>query len=153
MNNDFLVTREVICQWFSLVTSLLVKIVGKSPHSWLKIVIHGSSCIILYISTFTHLPLVPHICVGELDQHLINISLKFVLIDNNLALVQIIWTNARLLSIRTNFSEMLIKVQCFSFTKMHLKISSAKWQPICPWWYVLKASYRVYFMRILWTVL
>ena len=49
MNNDFLVTREVICQWFSLVTSSLVKIIGKSPHSWLKIVIHGNSCIILYI--------------------------------------------------------------------------------------------------------
>ena len=49
MNNDFLVTREVICQWFSLVTSSLVIIIGKSPHSWLKIVIHGNSCIILYI--------------------------------------------------------------------------------------------------------
>ena len=46
MNNDFLVTREMICQWFSL---SLVKIIGKSPHSWPKIVIHGYSCIILYI--------------------------------------------------------------------------------------------------------
>ena len=36
MNYDFLVTREVICQWFSLVTSSLVKIIGKSPHSWPK---------------------------------------------------------------------------------------------------------------------
>ena len=33
MNHDFLVTRELICQWFSLVTSSLVKIIGKSPHS------------------------------------------------------------------------------------------------------------------------
>ena len=49
VNNDFLVTREVICSWFSLVTSSLVKIIGKSPHSWPKIVIHGNSCIILYI--------------------------------------------------------------------------------------------------------
>ena len=49
MNNDFLVTREVICQSFSLVTSSLVKIIGKSPHSWQKIVIHCNSCIILYI--------------------------------------------------------------------------------------------------------
>ena len=32
----FLLTREVICQWFSLVTSSLVKIIGKSPHSWPK---------------------------------------------------------------------------------------------------------------------
>ena len=30
------VTLEVICQWFSLVTSSLGKIIGKSPHSWPK---------------------------------------------------------------------------------------------------------------------
>ena len=39
------------------------------------------------------------------------------------------WTNARLLSIRpleTNFSDTLIKIQNFSFKKMHLKLSSAK---------------------------
>ena len=33
---------------------------------------------------------------------------------------------------RTNFSEILIKIQNFSFTKMHLKISSAKRWPFCP---------------------
>ena len=46
----------------------------------------------------------------------------------------IILTNAGFLSIgpfRTNFSGILIKIQDFSFTKMHLKISSAKWQPFC----------------------
>ena len=32
----------------------------------------------------------------------------------------------------TNFSEILIKIQNFSFTKMQLKISSAKWRPFCP---------------------
>ena len=32
----------------------------------------------------------------------------------------------------TNFSEILIKMQNFSFTKMHLKILSAKWRPFCP---------------------
>ena len=31
-----------------------------------------------------------------------------------------------------NLSKILIKIQNFSFTKMHLKISSAKWQPFCP---------------------
>ena len=36
MNNDFWVTRGAIYQWFSLVTSSLVKIIGKSPHSWPK---------------------------------------------------------------------------------------------------------------------
>ena len=34
--------------------------------------------------------------------------------------------------IGTNFSEILIKIQIFSFTKMHLKISSAKRRPFCP---------------------
>ena len=28
-----------------------MKIIGNSPHSWPKIVIHGNSCIILYITT------------------------------------------------------------------------------------------------------
>ena len=32
----------------------------------------------------------------------------------------------------TNFSEILIEIENFSFTKMHLKISSAKWWPFCP---------------------
>ena len=46
----------------------------------------------------------------------------------------ITWTNAAL-SIRpsgTNFSEIVIKIQKFLFTKLHLKISSAKWRPFCP---------------------
>ena len=33
VNNDFRVTRDAICQWFLLVNSSLVKIIGKSPHS------------------------------------------------------------------------------------------------------------------------
>ena len=36
VNNDFLVTSEVTCQWFSRVTKSRVKIIGKSPHEWLK---------------------------------------------------------------------------------------------------------------------
>ena len=58
--------------------------------------------------------------------------------DNGLSPFQcqaIFWTNAGLLSIGligTNFSEIVIKIQNFSFTKMHLKISSVKWQPLCP---------------------
>ena len=49
----------------------------------------------------------------------------------------IILTNAELLSIgtlATNFSEILTKIviQNFSFTKMHLKMSSGKWRTFCP---------------------
>ena len=55
----------------------------------------------------------------------------------------IIWTNAVILLIGplgTNFSEILIGIQTFSFKKMHLKMSSAKWRPFClglnvfSWW-------------------
>ena len=31
-----------------------------------------------------------------------------------------------------NLSEILIKIQNFSFTKVHLEISSVKWWPLCP---------------------
>ena len=46
----------------------------------------------------------------------------------------IIWTNAGLLLIGplgTNFSEILIEIQTFSFKKMRLKMASAKWRPFC----------------------
>ena len=45
----------------------------------------------------------------------------------------ITWTNAGLLPIRplgTNFSEIRIKIQSFSFMKMHFEMS-AKWWPFC----------------------
>ena len=46
----------------------------------------------------------------------------------------IIWTNAGILLIGplgTNFSENLIEILTFSFTKMRLKESPAKWRPFC----------------------
>ena len=46
----------------------------------------------------------------------------------------IIWTNAGILLIGplgTNFSEILIEILLFSFKKMRLKVSSAKWRPFC----------------------
>ena len=41
----------------------------------------------------------------------------------------------------TNFSEILIRIQTFSFEKMHLKMSSAKWHPFCPGLNVLTGFY------------
>ena len=38
---------------------------------------------------------------------------------------------------RTNLYEILIKIQNFSFTEMHLNISSVKWWPFCPGGYEL----------------
>ena len=46
----------------------------------------------------------------------------------------IIWNNAGLLFIEplgTNFSEISVGIQTFSFKKMHLNMSSAKWRPFC----------------------
>ena len=43
----------------------------------------------------------------------------------------IIWTNAGILLIGTNFSEILMGIQTFSFKKIHLKVSSANWRPFC----------------------
>ena len=45
-----------------------------------------------------------------------------------------IWTNDGILligALGTNFSEILIEIQTFSFWKNRLKVSSAKWQPFC----------------------
>ena len=66
-----------------------------------------------------------HICVG---------NLTILGSDNGLSPGRrqaIIWTNAGILLIRTlgtNFSEILGEMHSFSFSKMHLKMSSAKWR-------------------------
>ena len=58
--------------------------------------------------------------------------------DNGLSPIRrqaIIWTSAGLLSIGplgTSFSQIRIQIQNFSFTNVHLQISSAKWRPFCP---------------------
>ena len=69
-----------------------------------------------------------HICVGKL---------AIIGSDNGLSPIRsqaITWTNASLLSIglpRTYFSEIWIWILSFSFKKMQLKMSSAKWRPFC----------------------
>ena len=76
----------------------------------------------------THWGRVTHICV---------VKLTTIGSDNGLLPKRrqaIIWTNAGILLIGplgTNFSEILIWIQTFSFKKMHLKMPSAKWCPIC----------------------
>ena len=49
----------------------------------------------------------------------------------------IIWTNAGIMLIQTlgrNFSEILCEICTFSFKKMHLKMSSAKWLQVVSAW-------------------
>ena len=89
----------------------------------------------------THWGRVTHICVGKLT---------IIGSDNGLSPGRrqaIIWTSAGILLIgplETNFSEILIEMYTFSFKKMHLKMSSAKWRPFCLGLDVLrwKYSYR-----------
>ena len=87
------------------------------------------SCVIPNASMLlTHWSRVAHICVSK---HTIIGS------DNGLAPGRrqtIICTNDGILLIEplgTNFSAILIGIQTFSFNKMHLKMSSAKWRPFC----------------------
>ena len=69
-----------------------------------------------------------HICVA---------NLAIIGPDNGLSPGRrqaIIWTNAGILLIEllgTKFTAILIENHTFSFKKMHLKMSSAKWRPFC----------------------
>ena len=77
--------------------------------------------------SLTHWGRVTHICI---------VKLTIIGSDNGLSpgwRQAIIWTNAGILLIGplgTNFSENLIEILTFSFTKMRLKVS-AKWRPFC----------------------
>ena len=76
----------------------------------------------------THWGQVTHICISKLS---------IIGSDNGLSPGRrqaIIWTNAGILLIGplgTNFSENSIEILTFSFTKMRLKVSSAKSRPFC----------------------
>ena len=89
----------------------------------------------LIILSLTHWGRVTHLCVSKLT---------IIGSDNGLSPGRrqaIIWTNAGILLIRTlgtNFSEMLSEIRAFSFKKMHFKMSSAKWRPLCLGLNVLK---------------
>ena len=73
----------------------------------------------------THWDRVTHICVSKLTT---------IGLDNGLSpgwRQAIICTNAGIMLIRTlgtNFSEILCEIHSFPFSKMHLKMSSAKWR-------------------------
>ena len=99
--------------------------------------------VMVYLS---HWGRVTHICVSELT---------IIGSDNGLSPGRrqaIIWNNAGLLLIEplgTNFSEISIGIQTFSFKKMHLNMSSANWRPFCLGLNVLiltpEANYEVTF--------
>ena len=82
----------------------------------------------VHLDYLTHWGRVTHICVNKLT---------IIASDNGLSPGRrqaIIWTSAGILLIGplgTNFSEILIEIITFSFKKMRLKVSSAKWRPCC----------------------
>ena len=90
------------------------------------------------VSVLTHWGRVTHICVSELT---------IIGSDNGLSPGRrqvIIWNNAGLLLIEplgTNFSEISIGSQIFSFKKMHLRMSSGKWRPFCLGFNVLRVRF------------
>ena len=81
-----------------------------------------------------------HICVG---------NLTIIGSDNGLSPGRrqaIFRINAGILWIGplgTNFGEILIGIQTFSFKKMHLKMSSGKWRPLCLGLNVLSAHLSI----------
>ena len=83
---------------------------------------------VIFKFLLTHWGRVTHICV---------VKLTIIGSDNGLSPRRrqvIIWTNVGILLIGplgTNFIDILIGIQTFSFNKMHLKMSSAKWRPFC----------------------
>ena len=78
--------------------------------------------------------------------------------DNDLAPGRrqtIIWTNAWILLIQTlgtNFSEKLSKIHAFSFRKMPLEMSSAKWRPFLHWKIIsihnVNVKFRIWVYRL-----
>ena len=80
------------------------------------------------IYQLTHWGRVTHICVRKLTTFDSDNSLspgrRQAIISTNAGIL-LIWT------LGPNFSEILIEIHTFSFTKMHLKMSSRKWQTFC----------------------
>ena len=71
------------------------------------------------------------------ETHISVSKLTYIGSDNGLSPERrqaIIWNNVGLLLIEplgTNFSDISTGIQTFSFKKMHLNLSSAKWRPFC----------------------
>ena len=109
--------------WCCIIILLPIIVPGPSVSTLPKHLTHGGQ--------------MPHICV---------INLTIIGPDNGLSPGRrqaIIWTNAGILLIGplgTNFSEILIGIQTFSFKKMPLKMSSAKWRPFSLGLNVLRRS-------------
>ena len=110
-------------------------ITSSSAKGHIKYILHSSEgtihcyfTVTFIVEMLNHWGRVTHICIGKPT---------IIGSDNGLSPERrqaIIWTNAGILLIVplwTNLSENLIEILTFSFTKMRLKVSSAKWRPFC----------------------
>ena len=85
----------------------------------------------MFCRVLTHLPLRPWVTYMSVNQDSISS-------DNGLSpigtkpLSQPMLVYSQFGPLGTNFIEILIKIQNYSFTKTYRKISSAKWGPFCP---------------------
>ena len=114
------------CTYLPLYVPTILMRKGTLFEPWIGLVTKYLLCI--RFTFLIHWGRVTHVCVGNL-----NITRS----DNGLAPGRqqaIIWTNAGILltgPLETDFSEILIYIQAFSFKKILLKISSAKLRPFC----------------------
>ena len=117
---------DVIHKQNSLVKIELLKDNCLQKSHW---VIHVMlKVLITLLLRLTHWGRVTHICIGNLTIT----GLHYGLLPGRRQ--AIIWSNAGILLIRTfgtNFSEILSEIHTSSFNKMHLNMSSEKWQPFC----------------------
>ena len=132
------------CQMCRLLISLKIKFLrnlvkSRFREAWVR----GYQSLL----NLTHWGRVTHICV---------VKLTIIGSDNGLSPGRrqaIIWTNAGILLIGplgTNFIEILIGMQTFSFKKIHLKMSSAKWRPFGLGLNVLTGTYYLGAILVSW---
>ena len=113
------------CDCFLILRTLQFLVIAKM---YPKCHLQTADCFGLVSMVLTHWGRVTHICVGELS---------IMGSDNSLSPGRrqaIIWTNDGISIIGplgTNFSDILIGIQTFSFDKLHLKTSFAKWRLLC----------------------
>ena len=102
-------------------------VVRQQAITWIKVdsAFPGANPSSSMLVRLTHWGRMTHICLNELNT---------IGSDNGLSPSRhqaIIWTNAGILLIGTNCSEILSEIHTFSFKKMHVKMSSGKWPPFC----------------------
>ena len=124
--------------WIKINTFDKIAHLNKTPviRGYVLLQLVNSLVLVTVVMILTHWGRVTHLCVGKLNS---------IASDNGLSPGRrqaITWTNLGILFIGplgTNFSEILIEIHTFSFKKIHLKMSSAKWRPCCLGLNVLKA--------------